>query len=161
MKRQLSVAEAVQAASILYELNSGRDAILALAAQAQLQIAGGEDALLREWRAFVHAAVLYSLMVHAPNIVVVEYLRATQAMLQNMGYTSEEALDFVDDAFSAYVEPLLCTKTQECPSIFFRRLEGKEIAEVSPHALALVSGVMAMLFATFLDTLEKFDFLLD
>lgn len=161
MKRQISVAEAVQAASILYELNTKRDAILALATKAELKPAGGEESLLYEWHAFVHAAVLYGLMVQAPNIVVVEYLRATQTMLQSNGYSYDDALHFVDDAFSAYVKPLLHTQTQECPTIFFRRLEGKEISDVPSFSVALISGVMAMLFATVLDKLEMYEYLLD
>ena len=98
MKRRLSVAEAVRAASILYELNSKPEGVLALARQAELPCSdpGAEKALLREWRAFVHAAVLYGLMVQAPNIVVVEYLRVTQDMLRHEGYTPDEAERFVD-----------------------------------------------------------------
>lgn len=160
MKRRLSVAEAVQAASILYELNSGREGVLNMARQAELSCAGpdGEKALLREWRAFVHAAVLYGLMARAPNIVVVEYLRATQDMLKRSGYTPAEAEQFVDEAFRAYVEPLLRTRTRECPAVFFRRLSGTELADAPPRSAAVVSGVMAMIFAAVLDKLEQYEF---
>lgn len=163
MKRRLSLAEAVQAASILYELNTGREGVLGMAAQAELPCASSaeEKALLREWRAFVHAAVLYGLMAQAPNIVVVEYLRATQDMLKQAGYTPAEAEAFVDEAFRAYVEPLLRTRTKECPALFFRRLQGRDLADVPPRSVAVVSGVMAMIFAAVLDKLEQYEFAAD
>ena len=160
MKRRLSVAEAVRAGSILYEWNSKPVGVLALARQAELPCSdpGAEKALLREWRAFVHAAVLYGLMIQAPNIVVVEYLRVTQDMLRHEGYTPDEAERFVDEAFRAYVEPLLRTQTKECPAVFFGRLIGRELADVPPRAAAVVSGVMAMIFAAVLDKLEQYEF---
>lgn len=160
MKRTLSVAEAVRAAGILYELNSGRDGVLSMAARAGLPCAGPEEekTLLREWRAFVHAAVLYGLMTQAPNVVVVEYLRVTQSMLEQAGYTPAEAEAFVDGAFRAYVEPLLRTQTRECPSVFFRRLLGREPSELPARTVATVAGVMAMIFAAVLDKLEQYEF---
>ena len=160
MKRRLSVAEAVQAASILYELNSRPEAVLALARQAELPLAdeGAEKALLREWQAFVHAAVLYGLMAQAPNIVVVEYLRATQDMLRREGYSAKDAESFVDGAFQAYVEPLLRAQTKECPAVFFRRFCGQELPDAPPRAAAVVSGAMAMIFAAVLDKLEHYEF---
>lgn len=160
MKRRLSVAEAVQAASILYELNSKPEAVLALARQAELPLSDpeAEKVLLREWRAFVHAAVLYGLMAQAPNIVVVEYLRVTQDMLRREGYSPDEAESFVDEAFRAYVEPLLRTQTKECPAVFFRRLCGQELPDAPPRSVAVVSGVMAMIFAAVLDKLEHYEF---
>ena len=115
MKKQLTVARAVEAAGILFELNSGRQGVLAMAERAELPHASPDEEkkLLREWYAFVHAAVLYGLMVQAPNIVVVEYLRATQDILARLGFTPAEATTFVDDAFRAYVDPLIRTRTEE------------------------------------------------
>jgi len=161
MKRKLSVALAVEAATILREINSGRDGVLNLARQADLPCSDIEEEkrLLEEWLAFVHAAVLYGLMVHAPNIVVVEYTRSTRAMLEKSGYSPDGAERFIDGAFAAYVEPLLRGQTKECPSVFFHRLTGE--AEPKPHSLAVVSGVMAMLFAAVLDKLEQYEYLLD
>lgn len=160
MKRRLSVDEAVKAASILFELNTGEAGVLALAGRANLPCASDEEkkALMLEWRAFVHAAVLYGLMVQAPNVVVVEYLRVTQQMLGSLGYAPKEAEDFVDGAFRAYVDPLVRTKTQECPSVFFRRLLNKEVTEVPAEAAAVVSGVMAMILSAILDKLEQYEF---
>ena len=160
MKRKLTVAEAVKAASILFELNTGESGVLALAGKAGLPCATEEEkkALMLEWRAFVHAAVLYGLMVQAPNVVVVEYLRVTQPMLGSLGYAPKEAEDFVDGAFRAYVDPLVRTRTQECPSVFFRRLLNKDVAEVPAAAAATVSGVMAMILSAILDKLEQYEF---
>ncbi len=160
MKRKLTVAEAVKAASILFELNTGESGVLALAGKAGLPCATEEEkkALMLEWRAFVHAAVLYGLMVQAPNVVVVEYLRVTQQMLGSLGYAPKEAEDFVDGAFRAYVDPLVRTRTQECPSVFFRRLLNKDVAEVPAAAAATVSGVMAMILSAILDKLEQYEF---
>ena len=160
MKRKLTVAEAVKAASILFELNTGESGVLALAGKACLPCVTDEEkkALMLEWRAFVHAAVLYGLMVQAPNVVVVEYLRVTQQMLGSLGYAPKEAEDFVDGAFRAYVDPLVRTRTQECPSVFFRRLLNKDVAEVPAAAAATVSGVMAMILSAILDKLEQYEF---
>ena len=160
MKRKLTVAEAVKAAAILFELNTGESGVLALAGKAGLPCATDEEkkALMLEWRAFVHAAVLYGLMVQAPNVVVVEYLRVTQQMLGSLGYAPKEAEDFVDGAFRAYVDPLVRTRTQECPSVFFRRLLNKDVAEVPAAAAATVSGVMAMILSAVLDKLEQYEF---
>lgn len=161
MKKQLTVARAVEAAGILFELNTGKAGLLAMADRAELPHTSPDEEkkLLREWYAFVHAAVLYGLMVQAPNIVVVEYLRATQAMLAGLGFTPDEATAFVDDAFRAYVDPLVRTRTEECPGVFFRRLSGRKVSEVPPRQLAVVSGVMAMILAAILDKLEQYEFL--
>ena len=160
MKRKLTVAEAVTAASILFELNTGEAGVLALAARAGLPCTSDEEkrTLMLEWRAFVHAAVLYGLMVQAPNVVVVEYLRVTQQMLGSLGYAPKEAEDFVDGAFRAYVDPMVRTKTQECPSVFFRRLLNRDVAGVPAETAAVVSGVMAMIMSAILDKLEQYEF---
>mgnify|MGYP007063235701 CR=1 FL=1 len=68
-------------------------------------------------------------------------------------------IELVDDAFRAYVDPLVRTRTEECPGIFFRRLSGKEVSEVPPRQVAVISGVMAMILAAVLDKLEQYEFL--
>ena len=163
MKRKLTLAEAVEAARILFEMNAGEQGVLALAAQAGLPCRTEEERgqLLVEWRGFVHAAVLYALMACAPNVVVVEYLRATQGILRSMGYSGKEGEAFVDGAFSAYAEPMVRTQTQECPALFFRRLMGKEISEVPEHGAAVLSGVMAMVLSAVMDKLEQYEFALE
>ena len=163
MKRKLDVATAVQAAGILFELNTGENGVLAMARKAGLPCASDAEKkkLMLEWRAYVHAAVLYGLMVQAPNVVVVEYLRVTQDMLRNLGYSPEEAEAFVDGAFRSYSDPMVRTKTKECPAGCFRRLLGKEVSEVPSTTAAMVSGVMAMVMSAVLDKLEQYEFLVD
>lgn len=160
MKKKLTVAAAVQAAGILFELNTGEGGVLAMAQRAALPCATEAEKrkLMLEWRAFVHAAVLYGLMVQAPNVVVVEYLRVTQDMLGKLGYSPAEAEDFVDDAFRAYADPMVRTSTQECPGVFFRRLLNKDVADVPADTAAMVSGVMAMVMSAILDKLEQYEF---
>ncbi|MBQ2761654.1 MAG: hypothetical protein IJE96_07030 [Mailhella sp.] len=160
MKRKLTLAQAVEAAGILFELNTEPKGALAIAARAGLPCGtdGEKDAFLWEWRAYVHAAVLYGLMVQAPNVVVVEYLRATQDMLRRLGYSAEQATDFVDGAFRAYTDPMVRTQTQECPAVFFQRLLGKELADVPAATVALISAVMAMVMSATLDKLEQYEY---
>ena len=160
MKKKLTVARAVEAAGILFELNTRESGVMAMAQKAGLPCGTAEEKsrLMLEWRAYVHAAVLYGLMVQAPNVVVVEYLRVTQSMLQKLGYSPKEAEDFVDGAFRAYVDPMVRTKTQECPGVFFRRLLNRDVSEIPPATAAMVSGVMAMIMSAVLDKLEQYEF---
>ena len=160
MKRKLTLAQAVEAAGILFELNTEPKGALSIAARAGLPCGtdGEKAAFLWEWRAYVHAAVLYGLMVQAPNVVVVEYLRATQEMLRRLGYSAEQATDFVDGAFRAYTDPMVRTQTQECPAVFFQRLLGKELADVPAATVALISAVMAMVMSATLDKLEQYEY---
>lgn len=160
MKRKLTLAQAVEAAGILFELNTAEKGALAIAAQAGLPCSSEEEraAFLWEWRAYVHAAVLYGLMVQAPNVVVIEYLRATQAMLHRLGYSPEQATEFVDGAFRAYTDPMVRTQTQECPAVFFQRMLGKPLSEVPAQSVAMISTVMAMVMSATLDKLEQYEF---
>lgn len=163
MKRRLSLAQAIEAATILFELNTDERGALAIAERAGLPVSIEEEraVFLWEWRAYVHAAVLYGLMVQAPNVVVVEYLRSTQALLRRLGYSEEQATDFVDGPFRAYSDPMVKTQTQECPPVFFQRFLGKDIKEVPAQTVAMVSGVMAMIMSAILDKLEQYEYGLD
>ena len=160
MKRKLTLAQAVEAAGILFELNTEAKGALAIAARAGLPCSSEEEqqAFLWEWRAYVHAAVLYGLMVQAPNIVVVEYLRVTQDMLRRLGYSAEQSTEFVDGAFRAYTDPMVRTQTQECPAVFFLRLLDKPIAEVPAPTVAMISAVMAMVMSATLDKMEQYEY---
>ena len=160
MKRKLTLAQAVEAAGILFELNTDPKGALAIAARAGIpcESEGEKAAFLWEWRAYVHAAVLYGLMVQAPNVVVVEYLRATQDILRRLGYTAEQATEFVDGAFRAYTDPMVRTQTQECPAVFFDRLLKKPLADVAPQTVAMISTVMAMVMSATLDKLEQYEY---
>ncbi|MBR3881173.1 MAG: hypothetical protein IKJ34_06245 [Mailhella sp.] len=160
MKRKLTLAQAIEAAAILFELNTDERGALAIAERAGLPVASEEEraAFLWEWRAYVHAAVLYGLMVQAPNVVVVEYLRSTQSILRRLGYSEEQATDFVDGPFRAYSDPMVKTQTQECPAVFFRRLLKKELTDVPAQTVAMMSGVMAMVMSATLDKLEQYEY---
>ena len=163
MTRKLTLAQAVEAAGILFELNTDPKGALAIASRAGLPCESEAEkaAFLWEWRAYVHAAVLYGLMVQAPNVVVIEYLRVTQDMLRRLGYTVEQATDFVDGAFRAYTDPMVRTQTQECPSVFFERLLKKPLAEVPAQTVAMISTVMAMVMSATLDKLEQYEYVLE
>ena len=85
-RKQLGAAQGIEAACILFQLNSKTADILRLAENAGLPsvfIHGLERTrLCAEWRAFVHAAVTAGLMQHAPNSVLVGYLRQTGHLLR-------------------------------------------------------------------------------
>ena len=84
-KKRLSAAQGTQAACILFELNSRAPAILGMARQALLPEEylrePGAALLCDEWRAFIHAVVTAGLMQHAPNSVLLAYLRETGNLL--------------------------------------------------------------------------------
>ena len=73
-KKQLTAAQGMDAACILFELNSKREHIVNLAFGAEIPEAcltepGALPDFCAEWRAFVHATVTAGLMQHAPNSV--------------------------------------------------------------------------------------------
>ena len=85
-KKQLTAAQGMDAACILFELNSKREHIVNLAFGAEIPEAcltepGALPDFCAEWRAFVHATVTAGLMQHAPNSVLVGYLRRTGELL--------------------------------------------------------------------------------
>ena len=88
-KKILSPEQAVQAACILFELNTREQDLLEMAQRAGVPC--GDDAsrraLTREWYGFVHAAVVYGLMAQASNQVMAEYLRSTRTLLSQMAGT--------------------------------------------------------------------------
>ena len=137
-KKPLSAAQGLQAAHILFELNTGAEEILRMAQRSGLPEVfwGGPLApnLCEEWRAFVHAVVTAGLMQHAPNSVLVAYLRDTGSLLEQAEGHSDAAPhadrleDFVDGPFSAYMPLLAHERQKECPLLFFRRLHpGEEL----------------------------------
>ena len=165
-RRRLSAAEGVQAACILFALNTEEAAILRMLRQCGFPPALLEEesaGLCTEWRAFVHAAVTAALMQHAPAEVVLNYLRQTHQLLQGEttpagpspakdGTAGEEAgttaltealSRFVDGPFSAYM-PLLA---QAGP-------QGEALA-----AQARLAAVMALLISTLNDKLDAYDIL--
>ena len=146
---------------LLFELNSGRQGVLAMRSRpgCPAHLPMREKKLLREWYAFVHAAVLYGLMVQAP-----EYRRGGIPAWHaghsgGLGFTPDEATTLLWTTPSRLCGPSVRTRTEECPGIFFRRLSGKEVSEVPPRQVAVISGVMAMILAAVLDKLEQYEFL--
>lgn len=159
MKKILNSVEGVQAACFLFELNTGRDAVLGMAAKANLPCRTTEEQnlILREWYAFVHAVVLYGLMAKAPNLVVVEYLRSSRALLQRIAlYDEDTTTAFLDNAFAAYVEPLLQDERAKCPALFLSRCTSS--SSHSRQALVVVSQLMALVLAAILDKMEEYEF---
>ena len=144
-KKPLSAAQGLQAAHILFELNTGAEEILRMAQRSGLPEVfwGGPLApnLCEEWRAFVHAVVTAGLMQHAPNSVLVAYLRDT------------------------YMPLLAHERQKECPLLFFRRLGLTEdgdlfdlmTADALAKAEARIAAVMAMLISAVQDKLEGYD----
>lgn len=163
-KKKLTRAQGVEAAIVLFTLNTGREGILRLAARADMfrdvppeALPAVRDQVLEEWRAFAHASVVYGLMHRAPNIVVAEYLRETRALLARQGYDAAGAEAFIDGPFAAYMELLVQERHKECPSLFFRRVLDRKDGEILSGSVAVVSGVMAMLLCAVIDKLDGYD----
>ncbi len=158
-KKVLSRAQGVEAACILFTLNTERtqvDQLAANIAESGLEI-NDSGFFRREWYGFVHAAVVAGLMVHAPNAVLVDYLRSTSALLKEHGIPKSEAKHFVDTHFSPYMEMLGKGEQQNCPRQFFKALFNIESLEQVPaRALALVSATMAMLLSAVTDKFEQY-----
>lgn len=174
-KKPLPAAKGVEAAHILFALNTGTEDILRMAQRSGLPeiFWGGALApdLCGEWRAFVHAAVTAGLMRHAPNSVLTTYLRDTGFLLEQAeGHSDATPLAtrveaFVDGPFSAYMELLAQERQKECPLLFFRRLGLSEEGALShlmdqsalARAQARIAAVMAMLISALQDKLEAYD----
>ena len=155
-KKQLGAAQGIEAACILFQLNSKTADILRLAQNAGLPpvfTTGAERArLCAEWRAFVHAAVTAGLMQHAPNSVLVGYLRQTGPLLRAAeadtpgGCAPPESqqpaqTDFVDGPFASYMTLLGHGEQAGCPSLFCRRLADDDFEGSSePAAFEVRAG---------------------
>lgn len=188
MKKKLSLKEAVHAGQMVYALNTDKEAVICLATRFSCLdcmddmhkkkesstfdfLLTPRERFLWEWRAFVHAAVMHGLSKYAPAIVVVEYLRTVQSVLQSqyVEYSNEMGKVFIDEPFSEYIQAILEEKRQNCPSIFFKRMfeidikneEDRIKKEKLTHCLAGISSTMAMLFAASEDAFEKFDYALE
>lgn len=172
-RRRLSATEGVQAACILFSLNTEQAAILRMAEGCGFpsDCLAGEAAqrLCAEWRAFVHAAVTAALMQHAPGEVVLTYLRQTHSLLsdcpadaaarpQPAQLRTDELNAFVDGPFSAYMPLLAQGKPQACPALFCRRA-GLELSpeEGGLAVQARLAAVMALLISSLNDRLEAYD----
>lgn len=164
-RKKLSCALGVRAGLILYALNTDRNALLRQADVAGLfndippeQLLDIRQRLLEEWRAFVHAVIVYGLGHRAPNIVVANYLRTTRDLLAEQGYNPKATEAFIDGPFRVYMERLMEEKHKECPVIFLRRLYGLDNTQAVPrHPLAVFSSLMAMLISAVIDKLDQYE----
>ncbi len=129
-----------------------------------------KDSFYFEWRALVHAAVLHALSECAPAVVVVEYLRGIQSCLmhEEADYTLELGHAFVDDAFNAYTKLAMEKAPEATPKLLLERYARLDIESLNTpncesdkpliQGVALLSATIAMLFATCMDALEKYDY---
>ena len=182
-KKQLSAAQGIEAACILFQLNSKTADILRLAENAGLPSAyahGPEQARLRaEWLAFVHAVVTAGLMQHAPNSVLAGYLRETGNLLRaaETGAPAESnnaatagtlaQADFVDGPVAAYMALLGHGEQAGCPDLFCRRLAEGAAPGVAAEpaadarAQARLAAAMALVISAVWDKLEEYEILPD
>ena len=182
-KKQLTAAQGMDAACILFELNSKREHIVNLAFGAEIPEAcltepGALPDFCAEWRAFVHATVTAGLMQHAPNSVLVGYLRRTGELLAATAKAegaslhtqavpvSEDSLNaFVDGPFAAYMPLLAQEKQHQCPVLFCRRLGYDEDSRITPEILkkiqARLAAVMALVITAIWDKLDQYEIAAD
>ena len=162
--KKLSKEEAVQAAVILFELNTKREELLDLLERAGIPCDDAHAALretaIEQWYGFVHAAIVYALMNQAPNAIVAEYLRSTRILLQTIaGYSEDHLEQFIDTTFSGYVRLMAQDKQKESPVLFYKQvLGGNPVEELPVERVAFLSGMMAITMCAILDKLEKYTF---
>ena len=165
-KKILSAAQGVEAGRILFALNTQEDAALRMLAACGIPAAcctgDAGRRLHAEWCAFVHAAVTSSLMQHAPNTVLLAYLRQTGSLLAAAGTTTPQDLHkdiqtFVDGPFAAYMPLLAQEQPQRCPALFCQRV----LPDLPPgQALpvqARLAAAMALLLGALNDKLDQYD----
>ncbi len=169
-KKKLSAQRGIEAACILFQLNSKRDDILAMARSAQMpkEYLHGEGAAVfcNEWRAFTHAVVTAGLMQYAPNSVLVGYLRQTSNLLAidaTPQPSDAEVTAFVDGPFVQYMPLLAHERQAECPELFCQRI-ADQTAQTNGgtlpnnHAKARLAAMMAMVISAINDKMEEYVF---
>lgn len=191
-KKQLSAAQGVEAACILFALNTDVEGMVRLAHSALLPPAYLEGAgairFCAEWRAFTHAVITAGLMQHAPNSVLMAYLRQTGNLLRQASVPSgeeggqpaapqaagnkesaapEDLEAFVDGPFAGYMPLLAQGQQARCPELFCQRLASETArakGEASPpddQSKARLAAAMAMLVSAVWDKLEHYEILAD
>ncbi len=164
--RKLPRPQAVDAACILFSLNTEPEQLRKMIEQMEKEDFAEKsiqrELFYKEWYGFVHAVVVTSLMVHAPNSVLVDYLRQTSSLLKTRNIPKEDAKFFVDTHFAPYMELVGKAEQKECPKLFFKQVCGiDDLEQVPPRALALVSGTMALVMSAVADKLEQYEILPD
>ena len=160
-KKILSPEQAVQAACILFELNTREQDLLEMAPRAGVPC--GDDASRRPSPA---NGTLRSrrrgIRPDGPGLqsVMAEYLRSTRTLLSQMaGYTPEQIESFIDDTFSSYIRLMAQNQQKQCPSLFYQRLVGEGALETLPkERVAFLSGMMAITMCAILDKLGQYEF---
>ena len=165
-KKKLSLKQGVDAACILFTLNSEKEQVLNLLVQMEKDSFSpnsiDKELFCFEWYAFVHAAVVAGLMVHAPNITLVEYLRQTSSLLQTKGIAIAKTQNFVDQHFTPYIELVGMEDQKLCPERFFQMVcKINKIENIPKKALALISATMALVMSAIADKMDKYEFLAD
>ena len=175
-KKQLSAAQGMEAACILFQINSKTADIINMASGAQMPqeyLSGpGAEMFCAEWRACVHAVVTAAIMQHAPNTVFLAYLRQTGNLLAaaSSGFDKadnkavEAALNaFVDGPFAQYMPLLALEQQAQCPDLVCQRLAVQAAnlrGQATPpddHAKARLAAIMAMVISAVWDKLEQYD----
>lgn len=173
-KKQLSAIQGVEAACILFQLNSKTADILRLAENAGVPPVYRSDAekgrLCAEWRAFVHAVVAAGLMQHAPNSVLAGYLKETGGLLHAAAEPDEPALSlsdfqavqdaFVDGPFAAHMALFAHEQYAHCPALFCERLVHGS-SPLDARTQARLAAVMALVISAIWDKLEEYEILAD
>ncbi len=171
-KKQLNAVQGIEAACILFQLNSKTVDILRLAENAgmpPLYWSGTARArFCQEWRAFVHAAVAAGLMQHAPNSVLAGYLKETGSLLRATAEPGEAALlapdsqaardAFVDGPFAGYMALFAQEQQARCPALFSERLTHGS-ASLDGRTQARLAAVMALVISAIWDKLEEYEIL--
>lgn len=169
-KKRLRAAQGIEAACILFQLNSKEEDILRLATEAGLPaetLPPADKAMLcLEWQAFTHAVVTSGLMQYAPNSVLVGYLRETGNLLAQTrtGIPQMAQADFVDGPFAAHMALLGHGRQAECPTLFCRRLAEipyMATAAYDKHVEARLAALMAMVISAVWDKLDQYEILAD
>ena len=171
-KKQLTAAQGIEAACILFAINTDVEGMVRLAHSAQLPSSyldgPGAISFCSEWRAFTHAVVTSGLMQYAPNSVLMGYLRQTGNLLRHAdqsqaaqhGQGADKAEDsgkctedagakleaFVDGPFAQYMPLLAQGQQSQCPELFCQRL-AVETARIRGEATPLDNQSMARLAA--------------
>lgn len=160
----LTREQAVQAAAILFEINTRRTELLDMLARAGVPNDESHveviEAAVEEWYGFVHAAIVYGLMNQAPNAVMAEYLRTTRQLLQQVaGYDEQRIERFIDETFSGYIRLMAQNRQKESPVLFYKRVLGTDtITELPAERVAFLSGMMAITMCTVLDKMNSYIF---
>ncbi len=162
--KKLGKAQAVDAACILFSLNTEPDQVLKMIEQMEKDgfapLSISRELFCREWYGFVHATIVANLMVHAPNSVLVDYLRTTSALLKTRNIPKDEAKNFVDTHFAPYMELVGKEEQKACPEQFFKAVCNiQSLDAVPPRALAFLSGTMALVMSAVTDKLEQYEIL--